>query len=102
MGSKAFHPMLKHTVYSPYKASACHSAAGNEEAGICYVCVYEEAKERQAMECTPGADGADVAGTVEEVVSSVATATQAYIGLAALLGNPNVCVWPLIVAQLIN
>ena len=76
--------MLKHTVCSttygrPYKASACHSAAGNEEAGVCRVCVYEEAKERQAMECTPGADGADVAGTVEEVVSSVArTATQAY------------------------
>ena len=82
MGSKAFHSMLKHTVCSttygsPYKATACHSAAGNEEAGICYVCVYEEAKQRQAMECTPGADGTDVAGTVEEVVSSVATATQA-------------------------
>ena len=29
------------------------------------------------MECTPGADGTDVAGTVEEGVSSMATATQA-------------------------
>ena len=56
---------MKYSSYiSPYKAVVCHSAAGNKEAGVCYVCVDKQTEERQTMEGTAGADGTDAAGTV--------------------------------------
>ena len=51
---------------TPYKVVVCHSAAGNKEAGVCYVCIDKQTEERQTMEGTAGADGTDVAGTVKE------------------------------------
>ena len=63
--------MPKHSSVAPYKVCVCHSTAGNEKTGVRNVCVDEEPKERKAMECTSGADGTDVSGTVKQQASRV-------------------------------
>lgn len=77
----SFYILILKTVASgtPYKASACHSAGGNQEAGVCCVHVDEETEERETMQGTPGADGTNVAGTVEGEASSVTLQHSVYM-----------------------